>query len=299
MTYNFNNTSTGFKITGIKIALGLTILFICLIIFGCIVYLIYTYFLTTSSTPQPLKAAGTVARAEQSSDAAGARTEAQSSDAAVAGARAGAEQSSVAIPVADSDPEPDPNSDPDPVADSDPEPDAALATGAGSKAAQPLNYINGRYVKLSLTTTNGALNIAEVEIYTNDERNIALDPQTIIYQSSILDNNGFKPSYINDANYEFGFHSNVENNPWIKLDLGSEKPITKIIVIPRLDCCQSRTKGLVLTISDSADTKIIYTGDKIADINGDTTYEDNGDSGNMYNIYTYTMPSTKAVGSNF
>lgn len=210
----FNKTSTG-----TKIAIGLTSIFICLIIFG-IAYLIYKYFFLTSQPPAA---------------------------------------------------------------------DAALST-------EPLNYINGRYVKLSLTT-KGILNIAEVKIYTNDGLNIALDPQTIITQSSILNNNLFNPSYINDDNYDTGFHSNDENNPWIKFDLGSEKSITEIIVIPRLDCCQSRSKGLVVTISDSTDTQIIYTGDKITDINGDTKYDNI--VGDMYNIYTYTMPSTKAIGSNF
>jgi hypothetical protein len=45
------------------------------------------------------------------------------------------------------------------------------------------------------------------------------------------------------------FHSTLENNPWVEFDLGATKPVHRIEVSNRADCCQDRAVPLLVEIS--------------------------------------------------
>ena len=46
------------------------------------------------------------------------------------------------------------------------------------------------------------------------------------------------------------FHTQVEENPWVEFDLGGTKPIHRIDVVNRPDCCQERAVPLIVEVSD-------------------------------------------------
>ena len=45
------------------------------------------------------------------------------------------------------------------------------------------------------------------------------------------------------------FHTNEENNPWVEFDLGAVKPIKRLEIENRQECCQERAAPLVAEVS--------------------------------------------------
>jgi hypothetical protein len=67
------------------------------------------------------------------------------------------------------------------------------------------------------------------------------------------------PSHVVDGDiYQLGFHTNLEQNPWVLLDLGREKLVHHIIFYNRADCCQERAVPLVIQLS--------HDGQKFTDV---------------------------------
>jgi hypothetical protein len=46
------------------------------------------------------------------------------------------------------------------------------------------------------------------------------------------------------------FHTEQENNPWVEYDLGAPKPIHRVEVANRSDCCDDRAIPLVVELSN-------------------------------------------------
>jgi hypothetical protein len=46
------------------------------------------------------------------------------------------------------------------------------------------------------------------------------------------------------------FHTEQENNPWIEFDLGAEKPVKRVEVANRSDCCDDRAIPLIIELSN-------------------------------------------------
>lgn len=59
----------------------------------------------------------------------------------------------------------------------------------------------------------------------------------------------------------FSFHTNIENNPWVELDLGAIYALHEIVVFNRKDMCQEKAYNLQVEISnDKINYEIIHKG---------------------------------------
>jgi RHS repeat-associated protein len=79
----------------------------------------------------------------------------------------------------------------------------------------------------------------------------------------------------NDGNTDGNFadgsvsHTNLENQPWWQVDLGSSQQITSVKVWNRTDCCSSRTSNFNVIVSDQPITTVGY----IYDAAGNVTFD--------------------------
>ncbi len=48
--------------------------------------------------------------------------------------------------------------------------------------------------------------------------------------------------------YDTFFHTNDEESPWVEIDLGSERDVSKVIATNRFDCCTDRALPLVISL---------------------------------------------------
>jgi hypothetical protein len=112
-----------------------------------------------------------------------------------------------------------------------------------------------RFVRLQLNEQN-YLHLDEVQVlgYTGPG-NLALNKptQTSSYSqwSHPDDGHGAVDGVINGR---FGFHTNIEPNPWWQVDLGDVYGITEIVVFNRLDCCAERSRTLSALLSYDGQT---------------------------------------------
>jgi hypothetical protein len=58
----------------------------------------------------------------------------------------------------------------------------------------------------------------------------------------------------NNGCFGLMFHTEVENNPWVEVDLGAPKRIHRIEVINRADCCADRATPLIAEVSSDRAT---------------------------------------------
>lgn len=50
------------------------------------------------------------------------------------------------------------------------------------------------------------------------------------------------------------FHTTIQENPWVRFDLGAATSFSKVLLVNRSDCCQERAVPLVVEVSDDAKT---------------------------------------------
>lgn len=126
-----------------------------------------------------------------------------------------------------------------------------------SRSAQALT---GRYILIELPGTNRILSLTEVSVFSGSS-NIAL-------QGKARQSSTFRQARAQRAvdGYSDGhyFHGSVsstssQSNPWWELDLGSEQPITKIIVHNRTDCCSDRINPAHVQILDKS-KRVVWSG---------------------------------------
>lgn len=91
-------------------------------------------------------------------------------------------------------------------------------------------------------------------------------------------------------------HTSCSDAPWMLVDLGSSMVVSKITLLNRKDCCQNRAIGTYVQVLD-ASKKVVYTSDKIADSNGDTTFSESKSNALAHFQYDITPPSTKVEAS--
>lgn len=53
------------------------------------------------------------------------------------------------------------------------------------------------------------------------------------------------------------FHTRADASPWIRLDLGSEQPISSVYIVNRNDCCRERATPLVVEVGDGKTWTIV------------------------------------------
>jgi RHS repeat-associated protein len=128
----------------------------------------------------------------------------------------------------------------------------------------------GRYVRVQLMGTN-YLHLAEVQVIGTSGQNLAVGmPST---QSSTAAPG--TANRANDGNTDGNFadgsvsHTNLENQPWWQVDLGSSQQISSVKVWNRTDCCSSRTSNFNVIVSDQPITTVGY----IYDAAGNVTFD--------------------------
>lgn len=115
----------------------------------------------------------------------------------------------------------------------------------------------GRYVRVTLPGKGKFLHLAEVEVYSRG-RNIA--PEGKASQSST--DFGGPAARGNDGNTDGVYannsvtHTAQQNDPWWEVDLGSSRPIDRIVVFNRLDNVQARLDGYVVSVLDGQRNEI-------------------------------------------
>jgi len=134
-------------------------------------------------------------------------------------------------------------------------------TAPSAAASAPASKANtGRYVTLGAPKVQ-CLNIAEVQVFSTDGKtNIALNKP--VTQSSMYGAQDFPTKNLVDGNLNNFAHTSCYDQGWMQIDLGSDLPITKIVVYNRVDCCQDRTNGVLIRIHDSKKSEI-YVSDPI------------------------------------
>lgn len=129
--------------------------------------------------------------------------------------------------------------------------------------------IMGRYIIIERSVKNptsdnlsdNLINLAEVYIYDKAGNNLVGSDAVATAGSSF---NQFLPNKIIDKNEDTFAHtlspSSLSNfsNQWIRIDLKSNKPIHKVVIANRKDCCKTRLAGLRLRILDSTE-KVMFT----------------------------------------
>jgi hypothetical protein len=114
----------------------------------------------------------------------------------------------------------------------------------------------GRYVRLTLAKPDAEyLTLCEVEVYGNalSGSGWLISRGKYASQSSV----GWDgtPNLANDGLYGQNYgqktcsHTNLEKNPWWKIDLGSNHNIESVKVWNRVDCCGERLNSLVVHVS--------------------------------------------------
>jgi len=119
-------------------------------------------------------------------------------------------------------------------------------------AAAIPSSVTGRYVTVKRTDTQTQIiNISEIVIYDSSGNKIT----PIGASLSTTYNPDFPASKLIDGSSSFA--STVAGpNEWMKIDLGSDKQIGKVVITNRVDCCQDRIVGcsLIITKGDSTQT---------------------------------------------
>ena len=152
---------------------------------------------------------------------------------------------------------------------------------------------SGQYIELN--RPNGEyLNLAEIQVFSYEGGPNIITPSTSV---SFPDARSDLPaSNFVDGNLSNFMHSSGTTNSTVIVNLGSTRPIYKIIIYNRLDCCFNRANGIVLTIKNSSNT-VIYTSSPIPDKLGRTTVQtDTGNTTDYYYTFTYFPPYAAVIG---
>ncbi|XP_006004939.1 uncharacterized protein LOC102347739 [Latimeria chalumnae] len=121
----------------------------------------------------------------------------------------------------------------------------------------------GRYITVLIPNRKAYLSLCEVEVLGSviggqipGGQNIAV--KGIATQSSVYDYRGVPEHAIdgnNDANYG-GLsctHTQLEFNPWWRLDLQDSHAISTVVITNRADCCSERLRGVEVWVENSLD----------------------------------------------
>jgi hypothetical protein len=126
--------------------------------------------------------------------------------------------------------------------------------------ARSAHALTGQYILIELPGVERTLSLAEVSVYSGEEN---LAPQGKAGQVSTFGEGHAARAIDGNPNGKFFDHSVTSTatqlNPWWELDLGSEEPITKIIIHNRTDCCSDRINPARVQILDGM-KRILWEG---------------------------------------
>jgi flagellar biosynthesis GTPase FlhF len=120
-----------------------------------------------------------------------------------------------------------------------------------NKTIKKLNDVEGQFIYLVHGNTSQYINLAEIIVWTSKNKKVKIDVNKI--KAAKPYSSKYIASKFADGKTDTMYHSkkNVEQNDWIRVDLGKTVPITKIQIINREDCCRDRISGIKCYIQDS------------------------------------------------
>jgi len=133
-------------------------------------------------------------------------------------------------------------------------------------SSDPNAVITGRYIKLQYNHQE-CLNLAQIRVFSTKGGPNVIKTSTSVSKSSIYAGNDMFPNrnFVDGTENTF-VHTSCGDVPWIQVDLGSEMPIYKIVIVNRKDCCQGRILGTVLSILN-ADQNPVYFSASVSSTN--------------------------------
>jgi hypothetical protein len=149
-------------------------------------------------------------------------------------------------------------------------------------------YLQGRYIRIQYDRVE-CLNLAQIQVYSaeNDRKGI-ITPNMVVTKPSGWGNpDVFPGKYFVDGVGNSFVHTSCGEVPWVMVDLGAIRPIYKIVLTNRRDCCLERVKGAVMMILDSQ-MKSVYQSSPILTVN--QTYTFFPPSKNVYPDYNGDKP---------
>lgn len=161
------------------------------------------------------------------------------------------------------------------------------------------SIIQGRYIRLQYNHYE-CLNLAQILVYSKDGGPNIINSSTPVTKSSGYQGDIFPSSnFVNQKGtvfYNF-VHTSCYDVPWIEVDLGSVIPIYKIVVWNRVDCCQSRILGTVLSILNQ-DREQVYIANPINSTNASYTWLPPNAEVFLDRDPMPSLPSQKVYGNN-
>lgn len=165
---------------------------------------------------------------------------------------------------------------------------AAPGTAWPATSVAPSGF-SGRFIKL-MKPVSGCMHFAEVQVFSpGSGTNVAQGKQ--VTTSSV--GWGGLAQFLTDGVLNNFTHSDCNDRPWFLIDLGSVLPIATIRVFNRVDCCQARENGVIVTVLDGNQNEI-FKADPLADKNG--VIVDGGDAGATYSVFDINPPATTVNG---
>ena len=107
----------------------------------------------------------------------------------------------------------------------------------------------GRYIHIQYNRRE-CLNLAQIDVYPDK----SLRWKQTIPWTNVSNSSGYSGDAYPNQNYVNGLantfvHTSCYDVPWIRVDLGENVPIYRIVITNRKDCCQSRIHGATLYIA--------------------------------------------------
>ena len=157
--------------------------------------------------------------------------------------------------------------------------------------------ILGRYISIGYNHTE-CLNLAQIAVYSDDTVNSnMITPQTVVTKSSGYQGDAYPVRNFVDGVGNTFVHTSCGDTPWIQVDLGAIKPIQRIVVTNRHDCCKERVLGSQIHIMNMKGE--IYVSNPITSVSDTYTVypPDKTVYGNVPNGST-PQPRQKVYGNN-
>lgn len=116
------------------------------------------------------------------------------------------------------------------------------------------NGIMGQYIMVSKV---GTLHLSEIEVF--DVNGVLVSRNKKVSMSSIYSNT-YPESNLVDGEINNFVHTNMELVPqFVKVDLGKNYNISKIVITNRYDCCKERIEGAIVSIiNDAASPALVF-----------------------------------------
>ena len=118
-------------------------------------------------------------------------------------------------------------------------------SASGASLCMPLRV--ARYVQLDAATVD-CMNVAELQVFDDSGINVAAGKKVTL--SSGYQGNMFPGANLVDGNTSNFAHTSCGDKGWMRVDLGAATNVTRMRLYNRVDCCQSRTAGMIVSLLD-------------------------------------------------